>query len=80
MNLREYFNDTGIKISRFAERFGLTERTIHNVLKGTDIALSTAILIEEATGGKVKCKEMKPTKTRTEKRLSKYPPETSDIP
>lgn len=53
MNLKEYFSAKGIKIVAFANRCGITYRTLWKYLKGGDIMLSTAKKIVEQTEGGV---------------------------
>lgn len=50
MNLREYLDEVGISIEKFARRAGVSPVTIQNILHSkNDIRLSIAIRIEDAT-------------------------------
>jgi DNA-binding transcriptional regulator YdaS (Cro superfamily) len=60
MKLREYLEKKGIKITSFARQIGVTETTMHNILSGKDLKLTTALKIERLTEGAVKCCELGP--------------------
>lgn len=62
MKLNEYFEKNCINIPAFAKKHGIASSIIYKILQGADTRLSTALKIEEATGRKVTCRELAPTK------------------
>ncbi len=61
MNLRQFLDETGMPITELARRSNVSPATIHNVLAGKkDLYLSVAIMIEEATKGRVTHRELLP--------------------
>jgi DNA-binding transcriptional regulator YdaS (Cro superfamily) len=58
MRLREYLDMVGIPITKFARRVQVTPATIHNLLKGRQITLRSAVNICEATKGEVTIEEI----------------------
>jgi DNA-binding transcriptional regulator YdaS (Cro superfamily) len=66
MKLKEYLNEVGIPIEKFARRVGVCATTIQNVIQEKrDLRVSIAIKIEDATLGdngkpKVTIREMVP--------------------
>jgi plasmid maintenance system antidote protein VapI len=58
MKLKEYLDETGIPIARFARKINVSPNTIHNVIRGKTISLKIALEIERITEGKVKCKDL----------------------
>lgn len=58
MKLKEYIEEVGIPINEFARRLKISPATIYNIFNDKDIRLSVAVKIEEATKGKVKCREL----------------------
>ena len=58
MKLSEYLEHRGISARKFAEKAKISPPTIRNAIKGKDIWLSTALKIEKASEGKVKCKDL----------------------
>jgi len=85
MKLKDYLNEVGIPIEKFARRAGVCATTIQNVIQGKrDLRVSVAIKIEDATLGdngkpKVTIREMVPIhlrrtnpKKETKNRWGKY--------
>lgn len=68
MKLSEYFILTKEPKLHFAKRINVTEHTIYNILNGHPPTLQVAVAIENATDGKVKCRDLleenEPTKER----------------
>lgn len=58
MNLKKFFETTGIKQNFIAEKANLSPATLHKAVLGYDILLSTAIKICIATDNKVTPYEM----------------------
>lgn len=55
MKLREYLDSEGIQYKKFAVKIGISEPTIHKLLKeDADPSLSTMLLIQKLTRGNVK--------------------------
>jgi predicted transcriptional regulator len=55
MDLKSYLDKMGIRPAAFARRVGVSAETIMRILRGADFMISTALRIEDATVGKVKC-------------------------
>ena len=63
MKLREYFDKYCVNIRSFAKHTDLSLGTLYKIMEGNQqILLSVALKIEDATDGKVTCKDLKPTK------------------
>jgi len=58
MRLREYLDSMGIPVTRFAKRVKVSPQTIHNLFKGREITLKSALNICEATKGEVTIQEI----------------------
>lgn len=58
MKLREFLDEWGIAVVRFAKRAKVSPATIHNAINGKQISLKVAMRIEKATEGKVTCKDL----------------------
>ena len=58
MKIREYIDETGIPITRFADRCGLSFHQVYHILNGGVPTLRTAMAIEHYTKGQVSPKEM----------------------
>jgi predicted transcriptional regulator len=58
MRLSEYLEETGLSQSHFARVTGISAPTVCAILDGRDPRLSVAILIEIASKGKVRCRDM----------------------
>lgn len=71
MKLSEYLKLTKEKNFEFSLRAKIPERTIYNILAGKTPNLKTALLIEEATKGKVKCKDLLSEKDRDDPKQKK---------
>lgn len=58
MNLRKYFEETGVKQAFFAEKIGVSPQSIQGwMTKGKIPKLETLLKIEEQTKGQVKIKD-----------------------
>lgn len=68
MDLQTYLEKHDMPASWIAERAKVSNTTIHNLLKGKDILLSSAMRIEAATKKQVKCKDMLPVEVQNKKR------------
>jgi len=59
MDLKTYFETRSVNKSEFARRSGVPLRTLYNLLSGKfKVSLETAVKIEKATLGEVRCAEM----------------------
>ncbi len=58
MRLRDWLGKTNVQIKSMAERLGMSLRSVHNVLSGSDMYLSTAMKIEMYTKKEVTCQEL----------------------
>ena len=58
MKLREFLDEWGIPVVRFAKKIKVSPATIHNAINGKNISLKVAMKIERATEGKVTCKDL----------------------
>lgn len=58
MRLKQYLFEKDYKRYEFAEKAGITEKSLWNILRGQDIKLSLAMKIEEATEGLVTCQDL----------------------
>lgn len=59
MKLKDYLDSNGIKYHAFAEKIEISPKSLWSILyKGTDMRLSTAMKIENATRGEVTCQEL----------------------
>ncbi len=58
MNLKEFFEDTGMTQATLSRRAGVSQATISKILRGHDIRLSIAIKISNATKKMVLCEEL----------------------
>lgn len=58
MNLKEYLDETGCTLTKFAKRANMSVQTIRNILDGKDMYLSIASKIEVATKGNVTCQDL----------------------
>lgn len=72
MLLKDYLEEHGTQQVHVARRAGVSHRTIASALNGKDIRLSVALKIEDATKGKVTCRELAP-----DSYLSKSDPNTN---
>lgn len=64
MRLEDYLKERSSSLLRWCRENKLPYFSIRYILRGGDCYLSTAIQIEEATKGKVKCKDLKPIKPK----------------
>lgn len=65
MNLKEYFEESGIRMDWFARKIGITPASIYNICSGKhEPSLSLATLIEEHTDRKVTCWDLSHHKLR----------------
>lgn len=53
MNLGEYFEKFGVRITWMAEKLNVSPKTIYDAIEGSDMRLSTAFKIFEITKGEV---------------------------
>ncbi len=59
MKLVKYFKEMCVNQAEFSKKIGVTPVTIANILAGKyDIRLTTALRIEDATDGKVTCRDL----------------------
>jgi DNA-binding XRE family transcriptional regulator len=59
MLIKEYIVKNGLKISFFAECLGVTRQSLSSIIQGKHSpSLELAMLIEEKTKGKVRCKDI----------------------
>lgn len=58
LNLREYMEKTGISQAKLARRAGISTGTIFLALRGQEMKLETAIRLEDATEGKITCRQL----------------------
>lgn len=58
MKLSQFFEETGMPITIFSKRSGVTTATLYNLFQGRDVRGSVLISIERATKGKVSAKEI----------------------
>jgi plasmid maintenance system antidote protein VapI len=58
MRLKDYLDSMGIPVTKFARKVGVTAATIHNLFRGREITLRTAVRICEATKGEVTIEEI----------------------
>ncbi len=58
MRLSEYFEKYGVKAVWLAKKIGVSPQAISNIAKGANPSLEVAVKIEEATDGKVKCRDL----------------------
>lgn len=72
MKLSEYLEDVGIPQSVFAKKLGVSPGTVHKIMREKgNFYLSTALKIEDLTGGKVTCRELL-SKNPSEDHKKKY--------
>lgn len=63
MKLRDYLDENGVSIAKFARLLDISTGTINNILDGErDLRLSIAVRIESFTKNQVKCKDLLPEK------------------
>jgi predicted transcriptional regulator len=67
MTLAEYLEETGMSQASFSKKTGITAPTINSILKGRDPRISTGLLIEHATRGIVRCRDLVNLKTFNKK-------------
>lgn len=61
MKLAMYLEETGIPVTVFARKLGVSSGTIHNILsEENDLRLSIAVKIEDFTKGKITCRDLLP--------------------
>jgi len=60
MKLRDYLKESGISITAFSRKCKLTPCTMHHILNGRDIKLTTAYRIEKASKGEVTMHDLIP--------------------
>jgi hypothetical protein len=58
MKLQEFLEKHELTTTEFGDKIGIHRNTICNALNFTDIRLSTALAIEDATFGKVTCRDL----------------------
>jgi predicted transcriptional regulator len=58
MNLKEYIEDTGISVTKLAERSNVPKQTIYNLLNGRDVRGSVLVKVHFGTRKQVPCEEM----------------------
>lgn len=58
MKLQEFLEETGIPISKFSQRSGVSYGKLRHIKMGKMPTLETALLIEKQTGGKVTPQEL----------------------
>jgi len=64
MRLPEYFEKYGVKAVWLAKKVGVSPQAISNIAKGANPSLEVAVKIEEATEGRVKCRDLLPEKKK----------------
>lgn len=60
MELKKYLKLMGIKKTDFSKKIGITVMTLNHVINGRPPNLKTALAIEIATDGNVRCRELIP--------------------
>lgn len=73
MNLREYLESERITVKDFAKNIGFTRQRFHRILAGQDFLLTDAYIIEKATRGKVKVKDLYQFIVEKESKKNKLP-------
>jgi len=63
MKLKEYFEKNCINVTAFQRKCGISMNTLYKIMQGREVYLSVALRIEDATEGKVKCQDMRPTQS-----------------
>lgn len=58
MNLKEYLFREDISQKDFAQKIGVSPKTLWSIMNGADLKLSVAMKIEKETDGKVKCQDL----------------------
>jgi predicted transcriptional regulator len=58
MKLHDFLEETGMPLSKFAHRSGVTYAKLRHIKLGKMPTLETALLIEKQTGGKVTPKDL----------------------
>lgn len=59
MTLKEFMAVWPGTKTEFAERAGVSRQHLYNILNGTSPNVSTALRIEKATGGLVRCEDLR---------------------
>ena len=59
MRLKKWLTQNDFTYQEFADRIGVHRQTIVNILAGKDVMNSIACKIEDATLGKVTCRELR---------------------
>lgn len=77
MKLAEYIKSECVNVTEFAKSIGITKNVLYTIMNGSDTLLSIAFLIEKATHGKVKMKDLvshdKVEKIRSKAKVKKSP-------
>ena len=59
MTLKEFMAVWPGTKKEFAERAGVSRQHLYNILKGTNPNIVTALRLEKATGGLVRCEDLR---------------------
>jgi DNA-binding transcriptional regulator YdaS (Cro superfamily) len=71
MDLREYLFRERIGHGEFAKKIGIAPKSLWAILNGSDMKLSTALRIEDATNGRVTCRDLQSKDDLKESRVQR---------
>lgn len=69
--LNDYLRGEGIMLTVFSKKIGVSPSALYQILKGSDMMLSTAVAIEKATRGSVKIYDLLPVRVSAKKGAKK---------